>query len=147
MVTLEVPPLRARKEDIPLLFQHFVLVAAARAETEVPPLNSQALQVLMQHDWPGNIRELRNIAERYVLLGEAYNFDLAVLMNHTHTPQQAMSLAEQVACFEKSLIAQTFNRHKGEIRAVMEELDIPRKTLADKMRKYGLERGQFKKYS
>ena len=64
------------EEDIPLLFQHFVLVAAARAETEVPPLNSQALQVLMQHDWPGNIRELRNIAERYVLLGEAYNFDL-----------------------------------------------------------------------
>ena len=147
VVTLEVPPLRARKEDIPLLFQHFVLVAAARAETEVPPLNSQALQVLMQHDWPGNIRELRNIAERYVLLGEAYNFDLAVLMNHTHTPQQAMSLAEQVACFEKSLIAQTFNRHKGEIRAVMEELDIPRKTLADKMRKYGLERGQFKESS
>ncbi|WGZ95149.1 MAG: sigma-54 dependent transcriptional regulator [Candidatus Thiothrix putei] len=81
VVTLEIPPLRARREDIPLLFQHFVLIAAARCETEVPPLNSQALHVLMGHDWPGNIRELRNIAERYVLLGEAYNFDLATLMN------------------------------------------------------------------
>lgn len=142
VVTLEVPPLRARREDIPLLFQHFVLVAAARCETEVPPLNSRALHVLLGHDWPGNIRELRNIAERYVLLGEAYHFDLAALMRSDER-SEGMSLAEQVACFEKALIEQTLNRHKGNTREVMEALDLPRKTLADKMKKYGLERGQF----
>lgn len=142
VVTLEIPPLRARREDIPLLFQHFVLVAAARCETEVPPLNSKALHVLMGHDWPGNIRELRNIAERFVLLGEAYNFDLAALMN-SDEKLEGLSLAEQVACFEKALIEQALNRHKGNTRAVMEALDLPRKTLADKMKKYGLERGQF----
>lgn len=142
VVTLEVPPLRARREDIPLLFQHFVLVAAARAETEVPPLNSQALHVLMGHDWPGNIRELRNVAERYVLLGEAYNFDLAALMQSAEKPA-GLSLAEQVASFEKALIEQALNRHKGNTREVMEALDLPRKTLSDKMKKYGLERGQF----
>ncbi len=143
VVTLEVPPLRARREDIPLLFQHFVLVAAARCETEVPPLNSKALHALLGHDWPGNIRELRNIAERYVLLGEAYNFDLAALMNADERPD-GLSLADQVACFEKALIEQALNRYTGNIRLAMEALDIPRKTLTDKMRKYGLERGQFR---
>lgn len=142
VVTLEIPPLRTRREDIPLLFQHFVLVAAARCETEVPPLNSKALQTLMGHDWPGNIRELRNIAERYVLLGEAYNFDLHALMKSDEKPE-GISLAEQVACFEKTLIVQALNRHKGDTRLVMDTLGLPRKTLADKMKKYGLERGQF----
>jgi len=70
VVTIEVPPLRARREDIPLLFQHFVLIAAARFETEVPPLNDRSLHTLLGYEWPGNIRELRNVAERYVLLGE-----------------------------------------------------------------------------
>lgn len=142
VVTLEVPPLRARREDIPLLFQHFVLVAAARCETEVPPLNSKALHVLLGHDWPGNIRELRNIAERYVLLGETFHFDLAVLMN-SDEKFDGLSLAQQVACFEKTLIEQALNRHKGNTREVMDSLDLPRKTLTDKMKKYGLERGQF----
>jgi two-component system C4-dicarboxylate transport response regulator DctD len=57
---------------------------------------------------------------------------------------EGMSLAEQVSCFEKMLIEQTLNRHKGNTRAAMEALDLPRKTLADKMKKYGLERGQFR---
>ena len=142
VVTLEVPPLRARREDIPMLFQHFMLIAAARSELEVPPLNSQALHVLLGHDWPGNIRELRNIAERYVLLGDAYSYDLAALMNADGVPD-GLSLADQVACYEKALIEQTLNRYNGNIKLVMEVLDIPRKTLSDKMKKYGLERGQF----
>ena len=98
--------------------------------------------MLLGHDWPGNIRELRNIAERYVLLGEAYNFDLAALMKSDEKPA-GMSLAEQVSYFEKTLIEQALNRHKGNTREVMEALDLPRKTLTDKMKKYGLERGMF----
>lgn len=142
VVTLEIPPLRARREDIPMLFQHFMLIAAARSELEVPPLNSNALHVLLGHDWPGNIRELRNIAERYVLLGDAYSYDLAALMNADGVPD-GLSLADQVACYEKALIEQTLNRYNGNIKLAMEALDIPRKTLSDKMKKYGLERGQF----
>lgn len=142
VVTLEIPPLRARREDIPMLFQHFMLIAAARSELEVPPLDSKALHVLLGHDWPGNIRELRNIAERYVLLGDAYSYDFAALMNAEGVPD-GLSLADQVACYEKALIEQTLNRYNGNIKLAMEALDIPRKTLSDKMRKYGLERGQF----
>nr|CAA6830776.1 MAG: DNA-binding response regulator [uncultured Thiotrichaceae bacterium] len=143
VVTLEIPPLRARREDISPLFQHFVLEAAARCETEVPPLNSKALHVLMGHDWPGNIRELRNIAERYVLLGESFNFDIGALMNAEDQPD-GLSLSDQVAFFERSLIEQALNRRKGNIRKVMESLNIPRKTLSDKMRKYGLERQRYR---
>ncbi len=146
VVTLEIPPLRARREDIPLLFQHFVLLAAARCETEVPSLNSKALQTLLGHDWPGNIRELRNIAERYVLLGDSYNFDLAAVMNvmDTHGVAEGLSLNDQVAGFEKILIEQALNRYHGNIKQVMTALDTPRKTLADKMKKYGLERERYR---
>jgi two-component system C4-dicarboxylate transport response regulator DctD len=119
-----------------------MLIAAARSELEVPPLASKALHVLLGHDWPGNIRELRNIAERYVLLGDAYSYDLAALMNAGGVPD-GLSLADQVAYYEKALIEQTLNRYNGNIKLTMEALDIPRKTLSDKMRKYGLERGQF----
>lgn len=142
VVTIEVPPLRARREDIPLLFQHFVLIAAARFETEVPPLNDRSLHTLLGYEWPGNIRELRNVAERYVLLGENYHFDLGAMM-HEETHTDGMSLAQQVACFERSLLAQALNRHKGSLKAVMEHLSIPRKTLSDKMKKYALERRHY----
>ncbi len=97
----------------------------------------------MGHDWPGNIRELRNIAERYVLLGESFNFDIGALMNAENFPE-GLSLSDQVACFEKSLIEQALNRRKGNIKQVMESLNIPRKTLSDKMKKYGLERQRYK---
>ena len=143
VVTLEIPPLRARREDIPLLFQHFMLVAAARFETEVPPLNHQVLHALMGHDWPGNIRELRNIAERYVLLGESYNFDIGALM-HSDDKATGLALSDQVAAFEKALIEQALNQDKGNIKSVMAKLDIPRKTLTDKMKKYGLERQRYR---
>lgn len=146
VVSLEIPPLRARPDDIPLLFQHFVLVAAARCETEVPPLNHQAFEVLLRYDWPGNVRELRNIAERYVLLGENYGYDLAALMQSDST-LTGTSLAEKVASFEKTLISQALHQCKGNIRLVTEQLNIPRKTLTDKMVKYGLERSQFKDQS
>ena len=144
VVTLDLPPLRDRREDIPLLFQHFVLVASARCETEVPPLNRKALHTLLEHHWPGNIRELRNMAERYVLLGESVNFDFPTLMNSTEMPA-GLTLPDQVACFEKTLIIQALTHHKGCIKAAMESLGLPRKTLTDKMKKYGLERWRFLK--
>ncbi len=144
VVTLELPPLRERREDIPLLFQHFVLVAAARCEAEMPALDSKALQVLLEHDWPGNIRELRNMAERYVLLGESFQFDLSALMQAQNSPD-GLTLPEQVSCFEKTLIEQALAQYKGNLQNVMESLGLPRKTLSDKMKKYQLERKRYTK--
>lgn len=142
VVTLDLPPLRDRRDDIPILFQHFVLVAAARCEAEMPALNSKSLQVLLEHDWPGNIRELRNIAERYVLLGESYQFDLSALMRANNS-SEGLTLPEQVSCFEKTLIEQALNYNKGDLLKVMSALGLPRKTLSDKMKKYSLERKRF----
>jgi two-component system, NtrC family, C4-dicarboxylate transport response regulator DctD len=143
VVTLEIPPLRERREDIPLLFHHFLLVAGARYEREVPPPNADQIRVLLSHAWPGNVRELRNIAERYVLLGENVGYDLEQLMRGA-TGETAITLPQQVDSFEKSLIKQQLELQKGNLKRTMEALGIPRKTLYDKMRKYGLDKSQYK---
>ncbi|TDX25438.1 two-component system C4-dicarboxylate transport response regulator DctD [Modicisalibacter xianhensis] len=138
VVTLPIPPLRERREDIPLLFQHFAVVAANRSGLEAPPLNAADVSVLMSHDWPGNVRELRNLAERFVLLGAAYDYRLDQLLEGADTGTNDMALPQQVELFEKSLISQSLANHHGRITHVCEHLGLPRKTLYDKLRKYGL---------
>ncbi|MFK7160698.1 sigma-54 dependent transcriptional regulator [Marinospirillum sp. MEB164] len=142
VVTLEIPPLRDRRDDIPLLFQHFASVASARTGLDAPSLKSEQLSVLMSHDWPGNVRELRNLAERYVLIGASYDYAIEALLSG-HASQPALSLPEQVDFFEKSLIQQALTRHRGSIKNALEELNIPRKTLYDKLKKHGLSRVDY----
>ncbi len=144
VVMLELPPLRERRADIPMLFQHFVLVAAARTKAEMPALDAKAIQVLLKHDWPGNIRELRNIAERYVLLGASFKFDLDALMHSNHSPV-GLSLPEQMNNFERALIEQALISNKGDLAETMKALDLPRKTLSDKLKKHQLERKHYLK--
>ena len=142
VVMLELPPLRERRADIPMLFQHFVLVAAARTKAEMPALDSKAVQILLKHNWPGNIRELRNIAERYVLLGESFKFDLDALMYSSQSPV-GLSLPEQMNNFEKALIEQTLISHDGNLAETMKALCLPRKTLSDKLCKHQLDRKHY----
>ena len=143
VVRIEIPPLRERREDIPLLFHHFLLVAAARYQREAPPPEPELIRALLAHDWPGNVRELRNMAERHVLLGAACGHDLEQLMGGDGA-EAPIQLPEQVACFEKSVIEQALATHKGNIKQTMAVLGVPRKTLYDKMRKYGLDRRNYK---
>lgn len=87
------------------------------------------MQSLLSHDWPGNVRELRNAAERYVLLGKLAQFA------ESHEPKsKLLGLNEQVAEFEKSILEQTLIECGGSIKATMERLHLPRKTLYDKCR-------------
>lgn len=141
VVTLEIPPLRDRSEDIPLLFQHFVQLAAIRYRREATPPGPLQVQRLLGHDWPGNVRELRNCAERFLLLGDC-------------APQQGSdadsdrsgggaTLPEQVERFERALIDQALTRHNGSIKEALVTLGLPRKTLYDKMRKHGLDRQDY----
>lgn len=143
VVCLEIPPLRARLEDIPLLFHHFLLVAGHRYQQEAPLPPPSQMNVLMAYSWPGNVRELRNVAERYVLLGGQYGWSLDRLLSGAETEQQH-SLASQVDCFERGLIEQALVASNGSIKDVMDALSIPRKTLYDKMRKYGLDKRDYK---
>jgi len=143
VVTIDIPPLRQRREDIPLLFQHFALVAGARYQREPPPPTAEQLNRLMLADWPGNVRELRNAAERYVLLGESCGYDIEQMVSGDieHPP---ISLPEQLECFERSLIEQHLKANNGSIKDTMAALGLPRKTLYDKMRKYGLDRDNYR---
>ncbi|MDQ2189729.1 sigma-54-dependent transcriptional regulator [Vibrio anguillarum] len=139
IVTLDIPPLRQRKEDIPALFHHFLLVAAARYGKAATALSQPEMQRLISHDWPGNVRELRNAAERYVLLGK-----LAQLGDSEPSQKLPTHLVEQVAEFEKSVIEQALIECGGRINETMERLNVPRKTLYDKMQRYGLDKELYK---
>ncbi|KFZ37063.1 C4-dicarboxylate ABC transporter [Shewanella mangrovi] len=141
LVTIAIPPLRERREDIPLLFLHFSRVASARYHKELIALDSEHRARLSTYEWPGNVRELRNLAERYVLLGEEAAFSGAIANNDKL--HSGMSLTQRVEFFERVLIEDALSHNKGSIKNTMEQLELPRKTLYDKMRKYGLERKDF----
>ncbi|MBL6958944.1 MAG: sigma-54-dependent Fis family transcriptional regulator [Rhodospirillales bacterium] len=142
---IDIPPLRDRREDIPLLFQHFLLVASAQHNREMAPLNQEQTAALMAHHWPGNVRELRNVAERYAFFQEKQTVPIDDLIGGgSAIEKESHPLTDQVGNFERSLIAQELTRTQGNIKQTMEALDVPRKTLYDKMKKYGLVREDFR---
>lgn len=143
VVRLDVPPLRERREDIPLLFHHFLLVAGHRYQQEAPMPDSSQMNSLMSHDWPGNVRELRNFTERYVLLGGQFDWSVEKMAAGDEA-EQVRSLSQLVDCFEKGLLDHALSSSRGSLKEVMADLDLPRKTLYDKMRKYGLKKNDYK---
>ena len=142
VVRLDIPPLRERRQDIPLLFQHFLLNSSARYGKETPAITQNSNQRLMAFNWPGNIRELRNIAERYVLLGDdcISKLDEKAQQN----PCIPITLHEHVDAFERALIKEALADSDGIIKDTMALLGLPRKTLYDKMQKYGLDKKLYK---
>ena len=131
VVTLELPPLRERREDVPLLFEHFVAQAALRFEREAMPATSAELAALVAYPWPGNVRELRNLAERHVL-------GLGCDPVQNTAPPAALPLPRAVEQFERALIADALRRHDGNLTRAGEALGVAKTTLFDKVRKYGL---------
>jgi two-component system C4-dicarboxylate transport response regulator DctD len=133
---LRLPPLRERREDIPLLFEHFAQSAAERLGRSFAPLSGPALGRLLSHDWPGNVRELANVAERQVLgLGEPEPEGIEA--------EAGQSLAAQQEAFEAHCLKAALTRHKGDIKAVLAELQLPRRTFNEKMQRHGLARDTF----
>ncbi|MFU6378744.1 sigma-54-dependent transcriptional regulator [Metapseudomonas otitidis] len=132
VVTLELPPLRERREDILMLFEHFLQLASLRFDRPAPSLDNATASSLMAHDWPGNVRELRNVAERYAL-------GLPALKKSGQAPDSnAPSFAEAVEVFERNLIGQALERHAGNISQAALSLGMAKTTLFDKVKKYGL---------
>ncbi len=134
VVTLAVPALDARRDDVPLLFARLATEAAARHRRDPLPLLPRMLADLAARDWPGNVRELRNAADRFALgLPDA-------AARGDPAPQR---LAERVADFERREIEAALAAHRGSLRPVYEQLGLSRKTLWEKMQKYGLDKAQF----
>lgn len=140
VVRLDLPPLRERREDIPMLFEHFSLQAATRYRRDAPMPSTPLMRSLMAHHWPGNVRELRNVADRFVLgvlgetLGSAPPAEGAV----------ARGLADQVEEFERTLILEQLRRDRGNVAASSEALALPKKTLYDKIKKYNIALDQLR---
>lgn len=134
VATLPLPPLRERREDIPLLFEHFLLQGAARHQRPVPDLAPSQMNRLMAYDWPGNVRELRNVAERCVL-GIAAGF--APFADHAQA-SGATPLPEAVAAYERALIVDALARNGNSLARAAEALGLAKTTLHDKIRKYRL---------
>jgi two-component system C4-dicarboxylate transport response regulator DctD len=132
VVTLRVPALSARREDVPLLFLQLVREAAARYRRDDIPVPPQTVAELARRDWPGNVRELRNAADRYVL-------GLGLDAEETR-PDMPTRLADRVSEFERGVIASLLSANGGSLKPVYEQLGISRKTLYEKMQKYGLDR-------
>lgn len=146
---ITVPPLRQRGEDILTLFTRLGEQYADEYGCDAPEVSAQEAAQLLQAPWPGNVRQLINVAERAVLQNRRGSGSIAsLLMADTEEAKPAMTtegkpLKEFVEAFERMLIDNTMRRHKGSIVAVMEELCLPRRTLNEKMAKYTLQRSDY----
>jgi len=130
VVRIELPPLRERREDIPALYDAFLLQAAKRYNRALPAVSPETMQRLMAQDWPGNIRELKNVADCHVLgIGGG-----TAPAGQVGTP----SLTEAVENYERQLINDEFSRQGGNIQRTADAFRIARTTMHDKLKKYGL---------
>ena len=142
VVMVNLPTLRDRIDDIPLLFHHFALLASARHDCDLPMLEAEQLQYILTNPWPGNVRELKNAAERFVLLGQGPEFENSLF--GPPLEQIPETLHKRVESFEKNLIEQALEECGGSINATVESLGASRKTLYSKMRKYQIDKNRFK---
>lgn len=139
VVTIEIPPLRHRSEDIPLLFSYFLGKAATRLGRQAPDFSRSWLYQLMKHSWPGNVRELQSIAER-TALGLDATCEIMATDSESVTNR---ALKSQLAAFEKCILEQELARNSGNITKTCNSLELPRKTLYYKMKKHDVKREDF----
>lgn len=148
--TLEMPPLRDRMDDIPILVAHFLSVHSAKLGQRTPSITGQALSCLQAYAWPGNVRELENVLERAVVLSGGEPLDVAHLPRELISPMPVKAAPETAAAFptpslpqaiekvERALIAQVLAQTVGNKAKAARLLDISERALWYKVKKYGL---------
>jgi two-component system C4-dicarboxylate transport response regulator DctD len=129
VVTVDLPRLNERRDDIPLLLAHFVQEAAVRYGRPLPQWSASDMAAWQAADWPGNVRELRNFAERLTLGIAAH----AAAAPRIDAPD---GLPQQVDAYERDLILRALAAADNNVGAAADALQVPRKTLYDKMKKY-----------
>lgn len=137
VATVALPALRDRREDISLLFEHFVFQAAMRFGRDPAELPAVPVRALLSHEWPGNVRELRNAADRFVL-------GLPPLPDVCEPAAAGPTLSDQMESFEKLLLQQALKKHRGRPTDVLNELGIAKKTLYDKVHRHGLKMDDYR---
>ncbi|MDR2011158.1 MAG: sigma-54 dependent transcriptional regulator [Bacteroidales bacterium] len=138
-ITIEVPPLRVRKEDIPELAEFFLEKYSRKYRKTSLYLSKNNIKELMEYSWPGNVRELQHLIEKSVILSEKETLDITDFLkrgNNRTEPLENNAVTLEDA--EKKLIINSLKRHNGNMSNVATELGITRPTLYNKVRKYGL---------
>jgi two-component system C4-dicarboxylate transport response regulator DctD len=139
VVTIDMPALRERREDIPVLLQHFTRMASARFNRPQPAWSPEQLRRWMEADWHGNVRELRNFADRLVLGIAEDTANEAAVIEETGAAADAASLSARVNAFERQLIEDALKQNQGVVAKTAQALHLPKKTLYDKLRKHRIE--------
>jgi DNA-binding NtrC family response regulator len=144
VISIRIPPLRERREDVPLLAQEFLDRLSHELGREVSGVSEEALRVLLDHDWPGNVRELENAVERALVTcksGVLGVEDFAFLARPaTASPDLSLPAGLTLQDLEKEYIAATLRRTQGNVKAAAEALGIDRSTLYEKLKRYDIRR-------
>ncbi|HHO75129.1 MAG TPA: sigma-54-dependent Fis family transcriptional regulator [Deltaproteobacteria bacterium] len=154
VIPITLPPLRERKEDIPLLIRHFLEKYSTDKPTSVKAFGKKAMSALMQYRWPGNVRELENIVERMVVLCDGDEVELSDLPDKVLSgcatvdsdipqidlPESGIDLSTAVNEFEKSIIIQALNKSNWVKNRAAKLLHVNRTTLVEKIKKQKLQK-------
>ncbi len=147
VISLDIPPLRKRRDDIVLLAQHFLKDFAAKNRKQIKGFTPKAIDRLIQYDWPGNVRELMNAVERGVVLARMEHLDdedLAIIQTpldqtaESTTVLDDMNYNTTLEDMEKTAVIKTLKASDGNKSEAARRLGITRKTLHKKLKKYGI---------
>ena len=150
VITVTLPPLRERKEDVPLLAQHFLEKYGEENAKSGMELSSEALDLLVEYDWPGNVRELENVIERAVVLSSSSRVGIDLIPDHVparrgpssipsiNVPPEGISFKEVVGDFERRLIESTLEAAGGVQKRAAELLHIKPTTLNEMIKRYDI---------
>lgn len=145
VIPIYVPPLRERKDDIPLLANHFLKIFCEENNKPQMRISAQAIQTLMAYDWPGNVRELKNLVERLVIMTDGPEITESSIRDVLALELEASpegNLSSKVEAYEKSLIISTLRKFNWNISQAARALGIDRANLHRKIRQLGIKREQ-----
>ncbi len=147
VIRLQIPPLRERREDIPLLLEHFIERINLKQSKQIKKVSASALKILFDYDFPGNVRELENIIEHAIILAKGIEIQSRhlpsyIVRRHEKIPApdtlaegEDLSVLENV---ERDLIVRALERHRGRTAAAAKDLGVHRSTLWRKIKRYGI---------
>ena len=149
VINIEIPPLRRRREDIPLLVSHFLTKYSEENKRKVKEVTPDAMRCLMDHNWPGNVRELENAIERAVVLSTGDRIGPEMLPDYLRypgsteqpsmvVPTQGLSLKDAVSRYERSMILQSLELANGVQKKAAELLQLKPSTLNEMMKRLGI---------
>ncbi|HDD43468.1 MAG TPA: sigma-54-dependent Fis family transcriptional regulator, partial [Candidatus Desulfofervidus auxilii] len=145
VVPIEIPPLRERKEDIPLLVEEFLKEFATESHLGLKEIEPEALELLKQYDWPGNVRELRNIIERLVIMTPgavitAKDIPESIIQRKNNLDLFSLNnFKEAKALFEREFLRKKLQEFKGNITLTAQAIGLERSYLHKKLKFYGLQ--------